>query len=352
MPGNDLLVLTSHDVLSILMNREEELIDIVGRVYGAHEAGHSSLPHSTFLRFPDSEANRIIALPAYLGADFDQVGIKWVASFPENVRAGLDRASAVIILNSSLTGRPKAILDGSIISAKRTAASAALAARRLLNGRTMTRAAIIGCGLINFEVVRFLLVVCPDIVALTIFDLDIGRANAFKDKCETQLGDIDIRVAKDVNAALGSAPVVSLATTATTPHIFEPTTFSAGSIVLHLSLRDLAPAVILACDNVVDDIDHVCRAQTSIHLTEQLVKHREFIRCTLAQISDPATAPRGSENATTVFSPFGLGILDIAVASFVHELGDRQGGGTRIPSFLPDPWHRITANPDRPITST
>src|SRR4030095_1294126 len=120
MPGNDLLVLTSHDVLSILMNREEELIDIVGRVYGAHEAGHSSLPHSTFLRFPDSEANRIIALPAYLGADFDQVGIKWVASFPENVRAGLDRASAVIILNSALTGRPKAILDGSIISAKRT----------------------------------------------------------------------------------------------------------------------------------------------------------------------------------------------------------------------------------------
>ncbi len=348
MPGDDMLVITGHEALSILTNREEELIDIVERAYNAHEAGHSSLPHSTFLRFPDNETDRIIALPAYLGADFNLAGIKWVASFPENIRAGLDRASAVIILNSALTGRPEAILDGSIISAKRTAASAALAVRRLLNGRTLARAAIIGCGLINFEVVRFLSVVCPDIAALTIFDLDIDRAKAFRDKCESQFGDIDISVAKDINTALQSALLISLATTATTPHIFDPAAFSAGSVVLHLSLRDLAPEVILAYNNVVDDIDHVCRAQTSIHLTEQRVKNREFIRCTLAQLNDAATASAAkSGNETTIFSPFGLGILDIAVAGFVRELGIRQGKGIRIPSFLPDPWYWIKPNPDQ-----
>src|SRR6185369_14851981 len=156
MRNGDILVLKGRDVHALLQDREAELVETVRRAYVAHARGESSLPHSSFLNFPHEQRNRIIALPAYLGRDFDIAGIKWIASFPNNVKHGMDRASAVVILNSARTGTPRAIIEGSILSAKRTAASAALAARTLHQKPVEDGIGIIGCGMINFEIVRFL----------------------------------------------------------------------------------------------------------------------------------------------------------------------------------------------------
>jgi ornithine cyclodeaminase len=338
MRDGDVLTLTGRDVSALLSGGELELIDVVRQAYEAHATGSTSLPHSTFLRFPAQPKDRIIALPAYLGDGFGVAGIKWISSFPGNLERKLDRASAVVVLNSAQTGHPEAFIEGSIISAKRTAASAALAARTLLDGRPAGTVGLLGCGVINFEVARFILAACPGVERFLVHDLNEQRARRFAEKCCGLSERIVAEVAGEHRALLREAAVLSLATTASEPHISDLSDCAPGSTILHISLRDLAPEAILACDNVVDDVDHVCRAQTSLHLAEQLAGTRAFIRCTLADILLGHAPARRDATSITVFSPFGLGVLDLAVASRVRSQAQAQGRGTVISSFLPDSW--------------
>ena len=338
MHDDGILMLKGEEVLSLLTGREFDVIRTVRAAYEAHRKGRSSLPHSTFLRFPDNERDRIIALPAYLGDDFKVAGVKWVSSFPGNVRLGIDRASAVVLLNSVETGRPLAILEGSIISAKRTAASAALAAQLLVGSNVPDRLGLIGCGLINHEIARFILQVFPQIKALTLYDSEAHRAEQFGDKCRTLSTEVDIEIANRVENVLSKCSLVSFATTAIAPHLYDLSMCPSGATILHISLRDLSPEIILSADNVVDDIDHVCRAQTSIHLAEQITGNRDFVRCTLADVSLGVARARKNDATILVFSPFGLGVLDLAVSKLTCNLALEQGAGMQIKSFLPKSW--------------
>jgi len=337
-PTDALKVIGADDVQSLLGGREKEIMETVRKAYASHATAQSSLPHSSFLRFPGQPRNRIIALPAYLGDPFNVAGIKWIASFPGNHDAGLDRASAVIVLNSTETGRPEVLLEGSLISAKRTAASAALAAQYLHPNPDVDTVGLIGCGLINFEIARFLLFTFSKLRRFVLFDNSQQNAELFRSRCRNLFGPVEVDIVAASEHVFRMATLVSFATTASEPHVERIDDALEATTVLHVSLRDLSPALILRYDNVVDDIDHVCRAQTSLDLARQSSGHADFIRGTLGEIILGKIAARNPSSNITIFSPFGLGILDLALSKFVVDAAREPGLGFEVPSFLPQSW--------------
>lgn len=330
-------VIPGAQVHEVLDGREEHVTRIVEAAYRLHGTGRTVNPDSYFLTFPDRPSSRIIALPASVGGDVDVHGIKWISSFPENVDAGIPRASAVLILNDTRTGYPFACLESSIISAARTAASAALAAVAIAarRGERPRRVGFFGTGLIARFVHTYLMGNGFDFDETGVHDVSPDHARGFSGYLERRApGRITIH--ESAEDLVRSSDLIVFATVAGRPHVTDPAWFGHHPLVLHLSLRDLSTDVVLASHNLTDDVEHCMKAATSLHLTEQRVGHRDFVGGTLYDVlTDAVDCPR---DRPVVFSPFGLGVLDLAVARYVY---DEVAGNGRL-STVPDFFHEMS----------
>ncbi|WP_371649984.1 MULTISPECIES: 2,3-diaminopropionate biosynthesis protein SbnB [unclassified Streptomyces] len=325
----DFTVVPGAAVSAILADSHKDVLRIVAETYIAHEQGRSVNPDSCFLHFPAKPNARVIALPSYLGGTVDTIGIKWIASFPDNIQQGLPRASATLLLNDSATGYPLACLEAASISAARTAASAAVAAAELVAAEQPVRVSSVGAGVIARTILDYLHANGVAVADVLVHDLDATSAGHLTAHAAERLG---VPVATGSLAEALTRDLVVFATTAATPYVSGDTPLRPGQVLLNVSLRDLAPELLLKSNNVVDDVDHCLKAHTSPHLAEQLTGGRDFITGTLGALLqgkvtlDPAKP--------TVFSPFGLGILDLAVGH--HLLGEarRRGSAVEIPDFI------------------
>lgn len=322
-------VVPAGQVREVLDGRHQEVVGIIEAAYRAHGAGATINPPSYFLRFPDRPTARIIALPASIpGVD----GIKWISSFPENTATGLPRASAVLILNDPTTGFPLACMESSIISATRTAASAALAAGVLsTTGRRSGRVGFVGGGLIARTIHDYLAGTGWQFDEIGVYDLSPEYAANFARHLEST--EATVTVHDTAEKLVTSSEIIVFATTAGQPYVHEPAWFAHNPLVLHVSLRDLAPEVILSAANYVDDVDHCLRAGTSPHLTEQRTGNRDFVDGTLDDVLAGRTRP--PTDRPVIFSPFGLGVLDLALGRHVHDVLRDSGRLTAIDGFFP-----------------
>jgi 2,3-diaminopropionate biosynthesis protein SbnB len=328
-----LTILGASEVASQLSGRERALIDLAAQAYITHGRGHSCLPQSEYLRFPGMERERIIPKAGWLGGEHPVAGIKWISSFPDNVRSGMPRASALIVLNDVGNGRPRTVMEGSLISCQRTAAGAALAARVLHEQARIGSLGLVGCGPIGRETLRFILADKRPVDSIELYDLDPAFARAAAAQLAERGFQGELRFAKSVDGMVAHNDVLVFATSAVTPTVTSIASAPAHATVLHVSLRDFTVEAVLEADNLADDIDHVLQARTSVHLTQEKTGSRNFLRGTLAEVLE-GRLPARAGRRPVMFHPFGLAALDLAFAQFVENACRDAGQGVIVPDFL------------------
>jgi ornithine cyclodeaminase/alanine dehydrogenase-like protein (mu-crystallin family) len=141
MTDGEMLYLSQADVIAVDLGIER-IIELVELAF--HEKGHQRVempPKPGIHTQPDAF---IHAMPAYIPA-MRSAGVKWVSGYPANQARGLPYISGLLILNDIDTGLPYAVMDCVWITAYRTAAATAIAAKHLANPDSRT-AGILACG--------------------------------------------------------------------------------------------------------------------------------------------------------------------------------------------------------------
>jgi ornithine cyclodeaminase/alanine dehydrogenase-like protein (mu-crystallin family) len=142
MTEKPLLYLSQADVASVGLTMAE-IIELLETAFREKGEGRVEMPPKPGIH-PGEGDNFIHAMPAYIPA-MNSAGVKWVSGFPENHRRGLPYITGLLILNDPETGVPISVMDCIWITAMRTAAATAVAARRLARPESSV-VGILGCG--------------------------------------------------------------------------------------------------------------------------------------------------------------------------------------------------------------
>jgi len=262
---------------------------------------------------PPGDGSAFLIMPAWQTGGL--IGVKMVSVWPANAAAGKPTVTALYNVFSALDGMPVAVIDGTELTLRRTAAAAALGAR-LLARRGRLRLAVLGSGALAPEMgeahARVL-----DLERITLWG---RRVEAAQRVAETLAGrGIAATIESNLERAVSEADVIIAATTATVPFI-EPAWVQPGAHVglfgaftagMAEAAPSLFPRVSLYADTragVLEKGGEVTQAIASGLITPQA------IRAELAELVAGDKAWRASDAEVTVLKSVGFAALDLLAA--------------------------------------
>jgi len=185
--NNTVLYLSKKDVecVSLTMSEIIGALDVMFREKGE---GRVEMPPKPGIHTRKDAS--IHAMPAYIPS-MEAAGMKWVSGYPENNKKGLPYISGLLILNDPETGLPLTVMDATWITAKRTGAATAIAAKYLAR-KESSSVGILACGVqgrSNLEALACLF----KITKVKAFDCQPEIARRFaRDMAETAGADIEV----------------------------------------------------------------------------------------------------------------------------------------------------------------
>ena len=283
-------------------------------------------PVKPYLRYRDL-TNRIIALIAFVGGKINLAGIKWIASFPDNINHGLPRAHSVVILNDADTGVPVCVINTAMLSIVRTASVSGLMIRYFMKARPMAKVnvAILGWGPIGRNHYKMVSGILEDKIAkISLFDLrpiePSTITGSYKDKTV---------VAKTWQEAYQDADIFITCTVSKAPYVDQKP--KPGSLQLNCSLRDYKTNILdYTKAIIVDDWVEVCREKTDIEmmqkergLKEEETKSIVDVVCRNCLASYPKDEP-------IMFNPMGMAVFDVATGRYYLDIARKMKIGLEL----------------------
>jgi alanine dehydrogenase len=323
-----MLLLSETQVQSLI--EIDELIAALERSHTQYSTGRAVMPVRLVVPLPEIQG-RITSMPGYLSDD-QALGMKVVTYFQNNPKQGLPAILATIMLFSADTGKMIAVMDGSYITAIRTACASAMATKVLANSQTPVLA-ILGAGVQARAHIRALARV-RKLENIKLYSPSGASAAAIKSELASEV-DAAIEVTNSAEAAVRGADLIVTVTTAKEPilkqgwlkpgaHInavgshrpdlreIDGTTLACAKIVV-----ESREAIMAECGDILLAIKEGAISQDSIH-----GEIGEVLACT--------KVGRKSADEITLYKSVGIAIQDVATANLVYSKALARGVGTNV----------------------
>jgi len=290
---------------------------------------------------------RFAAMPGYLGGRFDVCGNKWYGSNHSNTDKGLPRSILTMMLNDKDTGAPLALMSANLLSAARTGAVPAAAAKHLANKNSKTLS-VVGCGPINKACVTAILTQLEGIKKIICFDVFIEKAREFAAWIRTKYS-IEAVSVDDAKAGFSGADVISVAASRLKPLFFEDAWIKPGATVLVSGPVNTDESFLLSAKIIYDHTAlQEAYVEDAVASGDKEAYYRSVIGGPFYRLIDAGKLPSlknstglgdvirgkkpGRNNATerVIFIACGMAVFDISWGFEVYRNARSMGLGTTL----------------------
>ena len=322
----------------LLINKEEiqkvftmaDAIEANKECYMAMSRGEFDIPQRAVISGSDGN---YLFMPAYsekLGA----AGIKIVNIMPGNPELGLPASIGQVLLIDGKTGRVSAMMDGTYITALRTAAASG-AAFDIFGKPDAAIGALIGTGSQAMCQLEAMLSV-RNLREVRVAARDFAKTVSFAEEANAQLSDYGTAIfaVEDTNAAVDGADLITLVTTSAAP-VCSAEYFMPGSVISAVGaytydMQELDPAVFDKCSKIYFDSEEAVLSESGdiLRPLDAGTLTKEHFMGDIGDYLLGKIPGRESADEIIVFENVGIGALDLYTAQKVYEKASAAGVGT------------------------
>jgi alanine dehydrogenase len=308
----------------------DELIATLEQAHIQYSTGRAVMPVRLVVPLPQIHG-RITSMPGFLNDD-NALGMKVVTYFHENPKRGLPAILATIMLFSAATGKMIAAMDGSYITAIRTACASAMATRALANRETPVLG-ILGAGVQARAHIQALSRV-RKLQQIRIYSPSGISAAKIRKDMESEVG-VGVKVAASAADAVKHSDIVVTVTTAKEP-ILKLEWLKPGAHINAVGshrpdLREIDGATLARAKVVVDSREAIMAECGDILLAlEEKSIYANAIHAEIGEVLAGMKPGRESAGEITLYKSVGIAIQDVATANLVYRKALIQKVGTNV----------------------